>query len=185
MLLARRLLPAGNKAWHFLIMKGHLIAQIALPDDLSFIYWALMKLDSCLPLLDASCLLLCKWLMSILNIVVDSYTNFKRGRYLWRWILHTPPHVQKDGIGRDAEIHWHTGWSKVLHCLCTGTTRSRRALLFEREMKRVGKKVAGPPGDPWLLTSPGSRDALGPPWERSCWDSGLRTQSSSTSGEVN
>lgn len=46
---------------------------------------------------------------------------------------------------------------------CMASARSRRTLLFEREMKRVGKKVLGPPGDPWLPTSPGSRDALGPP----------------------
>ena len=70
------LLPAGNKALHFLIMKGHLIAQIVLPDNPSFIYWALMELYSCLPLLDASCFLLCKWLIGTLRIVVqDVCTN--------------------------------------------------------------------------------------------------------------
>lgn len=121
MLLERRLLTAGNKAWHFLIVKGHLIAQIALPDNLSFIYWALMKLDSCLPLLDASSLLLYKWLISILNIVVDSYTNFKRRRYLWSWILHASPCPERWNWKRCRDISAHrmiksTAWPLHQYC---------------------------------------------------------------------
>lgn len=75
-------------------MKGHLIAQIALLGNVSFIYWALMGLNICLPLLDASCFLLCTWPTGTNNIAVNRHIDF-RGRCFLSWILCASPHIQK------------------------------------------------------------------------------------------
>lgn len=143
-LLQGNLLPAEKKALHFRIMKGHLIAQIALLGKLSFIYWALMGLNSCLPLLDASCFLLCKWLIGTVNIAVDRYINFRGRRCFWSWILCASPHIQKatpelEKMYRCIRVHQcisSEDHQKYQVASAPETTKSRRALLFEEDVSR-------------------------------------------------
>lgn len=148
MLLAGDLLPAGQKALHSLLMKGHLIAQSALLGNVSFIYWNLMGLNICLPLLDASCLLLCTWLIGTSNIAVNRHIDF-RGRCFLRWILCASPHIQK--ATAELEKMWRCSWCTSASSVriindnqwywkasAPETNKSRRALLFEEKMRGGG-----------------------------------------------
>lgn len=88
-------------------MKRHLIAQIALLGNVSFIYWDLMGLNICLPLLDAFCFVLCAWPTGTSNIAENKHIDF-RGRCFLRWILCASPHIQKDTA--ELEKMWRYSW---------------------------------------------------------------------------
>lgn len=103
-----------------------------------------MGLNSCLPLLDASCFLLCKWLIGTVNIAVDRYIDFRGRRCFWSWILCASPHIQKatpelEKMHRCIRVHRcisSEDHQKYQVASAPETTKSRSSLLFEEDVSR-------------------------------------------------
>lgn len=134
-------------------MKGHLIAQIALLGNVSFIYWDLMGLNICLPLLNASCFLLCTWLIGTSNIAVNRHIDF-RGRSFLSWILCASSPIQK--AAAELEKIWRCSW-------CTSASSVRIIKGAERPLHQ--KPI-----------NPGGLFCLKRRWEGLAWGRSIRAR---------
>jgi len=110
-----------------------------------------MGLNSCLPLLDASCFLLHEWLIGTANFAVYRFIDFRGRRCFLRWILCASPHIRK----ATAELQKMRRCIRMNLCISSednprhrvasapATTESRKALVFEETMSRGGMREIG------------------------------------------